>query len=439
MRVDADARSDNPPSLDDGSGLATRRTMQILLVNPQQGSLPQGATELVNQIGWDVSTARDYQTALETARAETIDVIVMPQPRREGICEAVEDQFKSLIRLIDAERIVTFLFTNDSGEPLPESRAVLDLFPQDVSLDELRGRFAMIERYHSRFTRMEQEIHNLERLGKRLNQHFREMDQEMRLAARLQRDFLPHITEPIRNVRFATLYRPASWVSGDIFDVFRIDENHTGFYIADAVGHGVAASLLTMFIKRSIITKRNDGDKYDILRPSETMTILNESLADQSLPNCQFVTACYGLINHETLTLSFARGGHPHPILVTSDGTFSELKASGGLLGLFKGEEFTEHQVQLHTGDKLLLYTDGVELAFQEGEESRVNASAYLEVFRDLADHHVEDMLRAIECKLNDERGSLNPRDDITLVALEILGSEHESKDAQLAQQTIHA
>ena len=134
---------------------------------------------------------------------------------------------------------------------------------------------------------------------------------------RLQRDFLPRITGPIENVGIATIYRPASSVSGDIFDIFRIDEDHTGFYIADAVGHGMAASLLTMFIKRAIVPKRVDGNDYVILTPSETLTNLNDALADQSLPNYQFVTACYGLINHRTLTLQYARGGHPYPLLIT--------------------------------------------------------------------------------------------------------------------------
>ena len=51
-------------------------------------------------------------------------------------------------------------------------------------------------------------------------------------------------------MQFHTLFRPASHVSGDLYDVMRLDEDHIGFYMADAVGHGMPAALLTMFIKR---------------------------------------------------------------------------------------------------------------------------------------------------------------------------------------------
>ena len=263
----------------------------------------------------------------------------------------------------------------------------------------------------------------MERLSKHLNQHFCEVDEELRLAGRLQRDFLPDIHKPIGNVRIATVYRPASWVSGDMFDVFRIDEEHTGIYLADAVGHGMAASLLTMFIKRSIVPKRVDADRYAVVSPSEVMAALNDALADQSLPNCQFVTACYALLNHKTLTLQYARGGHPYPILITAGGVVREMKASGGLLGLFKGEEFSVFETRLQPGDKVLFYTDGVELAFQNQGEASLDTTSYQRAFESLAGLPVETMMQRIETRLDAESGSLNPRDDVTIVGLEVLGT----------------
>ena len=91
--------------------------------------------------------------------------------------------------------------------------------------------------------------------------------------------FLPKVDEAIGGVRFATVYKPASWVSGDIYDVFRVDERHVGFYVADAVGHGMAASLLTLFIKRCLTPKRIEADGYTVLCPSEAIAVLNDGLA----------------------------------------------------------------------------------------------------------------------------------------------------------------
>ena len=131
----------------------------------------------------------------------------------------------------------------------------------------------------------------------------------------------------------------------------------------------VVVILLTMFIKRSVVSKRVEGGSYSILDPAETMAILNDSLVDQALPNCQFVTACYGVINHRTLMLQHARAGHPYPILMPLDGTCSELKSTGALLGLFKDEVFETTQTQLEPGDKLFLYTDGVTEATNADDE----------------------------------------------------------------------
>jgi sigma-B regulation protein RsbU (phosphoserine phosphatase) len=224
-----------------------------------------------------------------------------------------------------------------------------------------------------------------------------------------------------------------------MFDVFRVDEEHTGFYVADAVGHGMAASLLTMFIKRAIVPKIIDRDSYTILSPSKVMLFLNDALAEQSLPHCQFVTACYGLLNHRTLELQYARGGHPYPILITGDGLVTELKSSGGLLGLFKGEEFQTNKIQLHPGDKLLLYTDGVELAFQEGESATLNPGAYLSAFKSAGRLPLKEMLREIETRLDDEAGSLRPQDDITIVGLEVLGAPAGKDQVTESAPPLHA
>ena len=383
-----------------------------------------GTTELLTNLGWEVCAAAGFGDAMAHVRDQTVDAMILPEPQTGSGGPGHDTDFANLLRLVDMERIAA-LVVSDRKDAVPaQTDSLVEVVGSDITLPELRGRFAMIERYHGLLTRVEKELRNMERLGKRLNQHFREVDQEMRLAARLQRDFLPRVGKPIRNAQFATIYRPATWVSGDIFDIFRIDERHTGFYVADAVGHGMAASLLTMFIKRAIVPKHIAGKEYTILSPAETMASLNDALAAQSLPNCQFVTACYAVLDHETLKVRYARGGHPYPLLIARDGAVNELKSSGGLLGLFPGEEFPTFEAQLNVGDKLLLYTDGVELAFPEeidGGHAVPPHVAYRHAFRALAPLPVTEMVHQIEVRLDREQGSLNPVDDVTIVGLEIL------------------
>src|SRR5260221_832124 len=84
--------------------------------------------------------------------------------------------------------------------------------------------------------------------------------------------------------------RPAGYVSGDLYDVARLDETHVAFCIVDAVGHGMPAALLTMFIKRALVSKEIGPGGYRLLPPSETMRRLNYALVEQNLSAATFST-----------------------------------------------------------------------------------------------------------------------------------------------------
>ena len=97
-------------------------------------------------------------------------------------------------------------------------------------------------------------------------------------------------------------------MSGDVYDVARLDEGHLGFYVVDAVGHGVPAALLTMFIKRALVTKRIEGHDYTLIEPGAALGQLNEDMLGQDLSNFQFATCCYCLLDTRTLQLRMATG-----------------------------------------------------------------------------------------------------------------------------------
>ncbi len=192
-----------------------------------------------------------------------------------------------------------------------------------------------IELLQKQLTDLHNEVNFLRRRDETLNFSIARFDEELRLAARLQQDFLPKSLPQVGRIHFHTLFRPAGYVSGDLYDVMRLDEHNVGFYMADAVGHGMPAALLTMFIKNALVTKQITPEGYRLLLPSETMSRLNESMIEQNLSAATFATAIYGTIDAETLTVSFARGGHPHPMLMRADGSVHAIEADGGLLGVF--------------------------------------------------------------------------------------------------------
>ena len=297
---------------------------------------------------------------------------------------------------------------------------MLDRVRSDVSLDEAVGRCATLANYAPLVRRLDRELQHLQRLGRQLNRYFAEIDKEMRLAGRLQRSFLPKRFPSFPGLGFAQLFRPAAWVSGDIFDVFEVDDRRAGLFIADAMGHGTAAGLMTMFLRKSLVPARVGGVQERVLTPIEAMTILHEDLTRQNLPYAQFVTAAYALVDLRTREIRCARGGHPYPIRIDARGRLSELKPEGGLLGVAGIEpEFEECKTVLRPGEKVVFYTDGLEEVLIADHDARGSA-VFSDLMSEWAHLDVESFVRAVEAHLDNQEGSLNPADDMTVLAMQV-------------------
>ena len=262
------------------------------------------------------------------------------------------------------------------------------------------------------------ELNLLRRRDETLNFYMHRLDEELRLAARLQQDFLPKALPQLGKVQFHTLFRPAGYVSGDLYDVMRLDERRLGFYIADAVGHGMPAALLTMFIKHALVTKEIVEERYRLLLPSESLGRLNQALIDQNLSQAAFATALYGVIDVDTLDVTVARAGHPSPLLLGADGSLRTLDADGPLLGIFPDERFGDASVRLSPGDRLSLYTDGVEVAFSDG--AAINPDHWRQELLANASVPTEQLLTTFADRLDRETGSLEPKDDLTILVVEV-------------------
>lgn len=386
--------------------------------------LPLGVRELLASRGLTALYAPDCRAACEPsllAKSDAVIVCGLDSIQRPTTYQ----EMQLLADALASHRLSGVVLSPGTAGVVPGDDDALTCVPADVSADELWGRISTIQHYRPLLQRMEEQVVGMQRLGKKLNEQFVEVDQELRLASRLQRDFLPKQLPAINDVRFHVLYRPATWVCGDVYDIQRLDETSIAFYLADAVGHGVAAGLLTMFIKQAITGKHIYEDGYVIVPPSDVLERLNSQLADQQLPNCQFVTACYGTIDLEEHVITLARGGHPHPIHVGADGTCEEVRTVGGLLGIFHGETFPSTSVALQPGEKLIVYSDGLEDLIMCRHE-RETHSRFTPEFVHMATKPGPTLVRAVEDHLNAAEGSLQPADDMTLVVIERLAEVPE-------------
>ena len=178
------------------------------------------------------------------------------------------------------------------------------------------------------------------------------MSREANEARKIQEALLPRSSPYIPGFAVTGLSTPAGAVGGDWYDFIPFDDGRWGLVLADVSGKGTAAALLmsaTRGILRSLATA---------CCPSEVLTKLNELMVND-FPSGRFVTMVYAILDPATRTLKFSSAGHLRPLLIeNSHAQF--LDTERGLpLGIGPGG-YSEAQVQLTPGSRLLFYSDGI-------------------------------------------------------------------------------
>jgi sigma-B regulation protein RsbU (phosphoserine phosphatase) len=193
------------------------------------------------------------------------------------------------------------------------------------------------------------------------DQQLGEIQKELEVARRIQLSILPAEFPASANFRVAARYVPMTSVAGDFYDFMVADDKSAGLLIADVSGHGVPAALIASMVKLAATAQRaNAAD------PSGVLSGMNAALFGNT--QNQFVTAAYVHLDSESRELRYSAAGHP-PMLLLRDGKVREVMENGLMLAAFDFATYSTAVHQLESGDRLLLYTDGiVEAASASGE-----------------------------------------------------------------------
>jgi sigma-B regulation protein RsbU (phosphoserine phosphatase) len=317
----------------------------------------------------------------------------------------LEDGFVPIVHVSDPRQPQARLGAFEAGADVCLHRP---LAPGEL-LAQVRA-LLRIKDQHDRLASKSAEVH---RVNRRLQQLHQQLDHELELAQRIQTSFLPQQLPQVPRTRFAVHYLLRARVGGDFYDVFRLDEQHVGLYVADAMGHGVPASLLTIFVKKGVRTKEVFGNHYRLLPPEEVLHRLNSELIEQKLSDTPFITMLYALYNHQEGSIRFARAGHPYPMLIPRQGEVRFLQQPGLLLGVVEGV-FPGRSQQLEPGDKVLLCSDGIDSAIYVDEPA--GAASLLACVRRHRGLPVGELIDAVA---RDLFGASAQPDDLTLLGLE--------------------
>lgn len=332
------------------------------------------------------------------------------------------DQFKMLDHLW--ERGLPAVVVSPGDGPIPprmETRGIIPL-PADAPPAVVAATLnALLDRQLA-FDSLRSELVTARRFHGGLRGEMDKLHDELQLAASVQLEFLPKRLPSVAGAGFHVFFRPASYVSGDIYNVQRLDEHRVGFFIADAVGHGVPAALMTMVIARGMTMKSIEGNDYTIHEPAEALAALNRELCVRHADTPRFATAVCGIIDTRCRTVTVAGAGHPPPLVIGPGGVLTPIETEGSLLGVFADAAFTQATVTLEPDEALVMYSDGFETAFPNPAADlyarRLPTTNYIERFAEIAEVWREDGLALAARRLAEvvdvQSGSLHQTDDLT-------------------------
>jgi sigma-B regulation protein RsbU (phosphoserine phosphatase) len=252
------------------------------------------------------------------------------------------------------------------------------------------------------------------------------MKRDLDAAARVQRTLLPEHFPEIPGLSFAWSYKPCDELAGDSLNIVRINDDLIALFLLDVSGHGVPAALLSVTVTRSLHPSAGGaaslvagtGANPDAVDPVQVVSRLN-SLYPMASNGDHYFTMIYGLLDIRTRRLRFTVAGHPAPILLRQGSHPERLDIDGFPIGMISGAEYDESVIDLQSGDRLYLHSDGLteEVNAQKedfGDERLLTAIA------DGQTLSLHDTVESLVKKVVDWRGEEHLRDDVSILAVSV-------------------
>jgi len=268
----------------------------------------------------------------------------------------------------------------------------------------------------------------LESLNGQLNELNGRMKRDLHAAARMQQSLLPNEALEIANVAVAWDYTPCEELAGDFLNYAKLDEHTIGLYVVDVCGHGAASALLAVAIGRVLSTVVSATSllvrldpftgKRSVTPPASVVGELNKLFPMESQGGLHF-TILYGCLDLRTKLFRYACAGHPQPVYLPK-GKSAEFAPGDGLaIGWVEGIEFDEFTLQLASGDRLLLYSDGVPEAMDANLEQLTNERMLQELDKS-RDQPLAEQVTHLRTIVNHWCQPKGPLDDVSILLLEI-------------------
>jgi len=242
--------------------------------------------------------------------------------------------------------------------------------------------------------------------------HSEQQGQELEKARDIQEGLLPKKIPQVKGLEVAGAWQPARVVGGDYYDVLKFSDRKLGICIGDVVGKGITAALLMANLQASFRAFAEEGVSPGALC-GKLHGVISNNVAQE-----KFVTFCYCTIDATEHKLTYASAGHCPPLLLRASGEVIALKEGGTPLGIPPGSDYANTEVQLETGDRLILYTDGLTEAMN-AEEQEFGEPRLVELGKRNAGLSATELLEVIRKEVSAYSGG-SFQDDFTLVVVAV-------------------
>ncbi|MDP4727506.1 MAG: SpoIIE family protein phosphatase, partial [Desulfobacterales bacterium] len=267
---------------------------------------------------------------------------------------------------------------------------------------------------------LRRQITERKQVEEKLRNQQRQADKDLEVAATIQQTLIPRYSPRIGPIRFAWRFEPCEQIGGDIFNFHYTGKNDISFYMFDVCGHGVSSALIAAAVSQFLQTSCDPIlPAIGTPRPDTVLNNLERAFPFERFDS--YFTIVYLTVDYSNGSLYYSSAGHPPPILMSPDGSLRLLQCHGPVIGTGNIHSFLREEVPLRSGDKVIVYTDGI-LDYPSNRGELFGKERLFGTLQKYAGSPVQSLMEMVQKSLKDFAGAASPKDDASIMAIEYVG-----------------
>jgi hypothetical protein len=245
-------------------------------------------------------------------------------------------------------------------------------------------------------------------IGKKLEEAQHKLD-----AVRLSQKSLWVLPEEVPGAHFSVVYKSLNEAGGDLYDVFKVDNDLYGFFVGDVSGHDISTGFVAASMRALI--KQNCRAGSNLIESVQTINkVLYELLSEMD-----YITGCYAVLDRSNKILKVINMGHPPIVYVPREGTPRRIVFAGDVLGAFEKAQYQIREFPVMAGDRFIMYTDGLQDCYTIKNSAEAGALTFHEALAEIVrEAPLESLARSIFEKMYDPKKMI--RDDVIVLGVEV-------------------